>query len=334
MKSPLIAATCALLGGCGDHASMHDAATSPWSEGAAVPKPRLEPGVSALGSRVVVLGGFDTDLTSGLEITTRVDAYDTGADAWSQLPDAPVAWTHVQLAGVGTSLYLLGGLEGTMYVAHGEAWKLDTLDPGGHWQPIMALPAGQERGSAAVVVAPSMVAPGHVYLIGGASTTNALATVLDYDTIANSWSQLPALPAPRSHPAAMIRGDGTLVVAGGLGGLFADSAAADTWILPLGATAWQAVTPMPTARGGCAYGKLQEQLVCAGGEAQLSALANVESYDPTSDTWTVDSPMPKPTAGTQGAVVGARLFVPGGARALVFDPTDTLFIYAPLVSGP
>jgi N-acetylneuraminic acid mutarotase len=286
--------------------------------------------VTAIGSRVAVLGGFDTDLASGLEIATRLDVYDTGADSWSPLADAPVAWTHIQLAGVGTSLYLLGGLEGTMYVAHGEAWKFDTIDPNGPWQPILSLPPGQERGSAAVVVAPSTVAPGHVYLIGGASTTNALASVLDYDTIGNTWSELPALPAPRSHPAAMIRDDGTLVVAGGLGGLYADTAAADTWILPLGATAWQAVQAMPTARGGCAYGKLQEQLVCAGGEAQLSALANVESYDPMSNTWTIDSPMPKPTAGTQGAVVGARLFVPGGARALAFDPTDTLFIYAPL----
>lgn len=322
---------CALAAACGNSAKpLPDAPTTPWSSGPMLPDPRLEPGVTAVGQRLVVLGGFDTDLMAGLRITTRVDVLDVGTGMWGQFPDAPVAWTHIQLAAVGTTIYLLGGLEGSTYVAHGEAYKLDTLDLGAGWQPLASMPLGMERGSAGVVVSPPGTPPGRIYLIGGAGTNNALASVIYYDTIANTWGQLPDLPAPRSHPAAMARPDGTLVLAGGLGGLFADTFAGDVFLLPPGGTQWQTGSAMPDPRGGCAYGVVQLQLVCAGGEAGTSALTYTESYDPATDTWTEDPLMPLPTAGTQGAAIGARLFVPGGARALQFEPTATLFIYAPL----
>ena len=288
-----------------------------------LPVPRLEPGVTALGQRVVVVGGFDTDLMAGLDITTRVDVYDPATDSWSQLADAPVPFTHIQLAAVGTTLYLLGGLAGQTYVARGDTFALDTADPNAQWRTLAPMPAGMERGSAAVVVSGS-----RIYLLGGAGTNAALATNLFYDTISNTWGQLmPDLPAPRSHPAGMRRADGTLVVAGGLATLDSSSQAGDTWQLaPLGTT-WIPGMMMPLPRGGCAYGALQGQLICAGGEAGPSAYKSVESYDPLADMWTELEPMPDSRAGTQGAVVGDRLFVPGGARELVFEPLATLFVY-------
>ena len=90
---------------------------------------------------------------------------------------------------------------------------------------------------------------------------------------------------------------------------------------------------MPDARGGCSYGVIQGQLVCAGGEADTSALRYTELYDPLADTWTEGTLMPMPTAGAQGAAIADRLYVPGGARALVLEPTDTLYVYAPLDTG-
>ena len=342
MKAVLVFA----LAACSSPVPHPDAPTSHWSEGTMLPLPRLEPGVTALGQRVVVLGGFDTDLMAGLDITKRVDVYDPAADPaldpsvgsasnpWSQLPDAPVQWTHIQLASVGTTLYLLGGLEGQTYVARGDSFALDTQDmcpdkcP--QWRPLAAMPAGMERGSAAVVVSGA-----RIYLLGGAGTNTALATNLYYDTISDTWAQLmPDLPAARSHPAGMRRADGTLVVAGGLATLDSSSQAGDTWqLLPTGIVSmpgmWVPGTMMPAndARGGCAYGQIQGQLVCAGGEAGPSAYKSVLSYDPLADTWTELEPMPDSRAGAQGAAVGDRLFIPGGARQLVFEPLDTLLVY-------
>lgn len=312
------------LAACGSSSPARpDAPTSPWSQGPDVPAPRLEPGVTALGQRVVVVGGFDTDLMAGLDITKRVDVYDPLDNTWSHLPDAPVAWTHIQLAAIGSTVYLLGGLEGQAYTARGEAYALNTLDASPQWMQLASMPAGMERGSAAVIVAPP-----RIYLLGGASTTSALATNLYYDTEANMWGQLtPDLPQARSHPAGMRRVDGTLIVAGGLGTLDSSSQTSDVWSLTPLATAWDTKTPMPSARGGCAYGVVEGQLICAGGEAGTSAYNIVESYDPLNDVWTTLPPMPDSRAGTQGAAIGTRFYVPGGARQLVFEPTATLYVY-------
>lgn len=284
---------------------------------------RLEPGVTALGLRVVVVGGFDTDLMAGLDITKNVAVYDPASDSWSTLPDAPVAWTHIQLASIGTTLYLLGGLAGQTYTAQGESFALDTQNPSPQWRTLATMPAGMERGSAAVVVSGS-----RIYLLGGSSSTAALASNLYYDTLADSWGQLmPDLPAPRSHPAGMRRSDGTLVVAGGLATLDSSSQAGDTWQLaPLGTT-WNPGMMMPDPRGGCAYGVIQGQLICAGGEAGPSAYSSALSYDPLADTWTTLESMPDARAGAQGAAVSDRLYIPGGARQLVFEPLNTLFVY-------
>ena len=113
--------------------------------------------------------------------------------------------------------------------------------------------------------------------------------------------------------------------------------------------AWQMGAPMPLPRGGCAYGVVTGDLACAGGEASTSALKVTQSYDAVNDVWmcpTDDmSPgctptkqlaeMPQSTAGTQGAAISDRLYVPGGSRTLPsvltgFAPTDTLFVLSPL----
>lgn len=345
------AAICYALVACSTPATTLDAPSGPWSLlPVPVPTRRLEPGVTALGQQLVVVGGFDTSLTEGLDITKRVDLLDVSSDTWSTLPDAPVAWTHIQLAAIGTTLYLLGGLEGQTYTARGLAYALDTQSPPLTWRPLAPMPSGLERGSAAVVVVPP-----RIYLLGGAGTNNALATNLYYDIIADAWSgqcsvtktkpcavaadcapsdgacllPIPDLPAARSHPAGFRRSDSAVVVVGGLGTLTADSQNADVWALVPTTTQWQTQPAMPSARGGCAYGLLAGQLVCAGGEAGTSALSVVEVFDPNAQTWTTAAAMPMPRAGTQGAVIGQRFYVPGGAAQLQFVPTDTVYVYSP-----
>jgi len=296
---------------CGSSTPAPDAAP-PWTAGPELPSARLESGVTALGTRLIVADGFDPTI----KIVNEVDALDTATDQWSRLPDAPVAWTHLDLAAANGSLYLLGGLEGQDYVANGATYVLDSTQTA--WTPLMPQPAGLERGAAGVVVRPPMI-----YLIGGAQQNTSLASVLAYDIANDSWARLPDLPSPRSHPAAAILDDGTLIVAGGLGTLDSTQPLAETLALPINATSWQARAPMPTARGGCAYALFGAQLICAGGEANGSALAVTEAYDWAHDTWTTLAPMPLPRAGTRGAKLGTRFFVPGGAHHIQFVPLST-----------
>jgi hypothetical protein len=123
--------------------------------------------------------------------------------------------------------------------------------------------------------------------------------------------------------------EGTLIVAGGLKNLDATEPLAEVWALPLGASAWQPRTPMPTPRGGCAYGVLQTRLLCAGGEVGNVALAITRAYDPYSDGWAELPDMTTARAGTQGAVIGTSFYVPGGAPVLRFEPLATLDVLPP-----
>lgn len=296
-----------------------------------MPGLRLEPGVTALGQRIVVAGGFYQSEADGLGITTDVIEYDMFAppgSKWRALRSAPVAWTHTNLASASATLYLLGGAEGTDFIPRGEAFALDTDRDNPQWRSLSPIPAAYEPRSAAGIV----VAAPFIYLVGGSTQTDAVASVIAYNFSNDVWTRLPDLPAKRSHPAAMRTPDGTLIVAGGLESIYSDSARDDVWALPLGASQWQTRSSMRQARGGCAYGVVLGQLVCAGGEAGTIALSSVEYYDPFADVWATLDDMPDARAGTQGAVVGGRLFVPGGARTLTFSPTNTLFAFSFLES--
>jgi hypothetical protein len=307
-----------------------DGPSSAWGLGPALPRPALEPGVALLGQQIVVAGGFDTGVTEGLDVTAEIDAFDSLVHTWGRLPDAPVRWTAINLATLGETLYLLGGLD-AQSAAHGEAFELDASTQ--RWVAIAAMAAGDERGAAGVVTT-----PGHIYLVGGIAGGAPLATCLEYDITTNTWSHLPDLPAPRAHPAVMWTTDGILILAGGFESADASVPRGDVWALaPAGSASrvWQPRTAMvapadPDLRGGCAYGVVFGELVCAGGGDAGSAKTAVAGYDPYLDVWTPHEAMPVARAGTQGTPAGGRLFVPGGSASAALEPTDTLYVYSPL----
>jgi hypothetical protein len=42
--------------------------------------------------------------------------------------------------------------------------------------------------------------------------------------------------------------------------------------------------------------------------------------------------MPEPRAGTQGAMHGQQLWIPGGAAIPAIQPTSTMFVFSPLAT--
>jgi hypothetical protein len=295
---------------------------------------RLESSVTALGTRLVVAGGYSTSLREGLEITDEVIAFNTLTGTWEELPNLDVRWTHGQLAGNGGILYMLGGHEDANSTARGESFVLELGAEA--WEPLPAMPEGLERGAAGVLVSPP-----YVYLFGGATRTGTLASNLQFDMVTRTWSRLfPDLPLARSHPAVMELFDGTIVVAGGVDD--GNRPLGDVWrlvpdfVTPPEEQLWQVGAAMPTNRGGCAYGTAFGALLCAGGEAGTEALATVERYDPdgaiiddkAAEEWTELEAMPEPRAGAQGAVIGGQLYVVGGSLTRMFEPTDSMLVLA------
>ena len=234
----------AILVACGNSPAPPtiDAPTSAWSTGPVIPVPRLESGVTALGQSVVVVGGFDTDQQAGLDVTKRVDVFDTFDQTWSQLPDAPVARHHVQVAVVGTTLYLLGGLDAAAdasltFPARGDCYSIDTGDANPQWaaDPIDATGRRARIGGGRCRCAADLLVRRRVD-----DRCDREQHLLRHRR-PNGWcpgtacapqDELPPLPAPRSHPAALRRVDGTFVVVGGLAGLASDTAQADVYVLP------------------------------------------------------------------------------------------------------
>ena len=311
-----------LIGLVGCDAPEMDPPGPPWTERTALTDRRLEASAAGLGARLIVLGGF---VNESLEISRDVLQYDPFLDKWSVHEVlAPEAFTHAGLASVGGSLYLLGGLEGSAFTPNGRTWR---LRPGATAPEALAdMPAGHERGAAAVVVS-----SGHIFLLGGEIAGGFTDTILDYEVSSNTWSVYPSkLTTARSHAAAMREDDGTFIVAGGNG---IQGPLGDTFALRLDGTV-ELRASMSFARGGCAHGVLFGQLVCAGGEIGTAVTGVVESYDPNDDEWTVVTTggwlapiavMPLERAGAAGAIVASRLYVVGGSQTNAFTPTSSLY---------
>jgi DNA-binding CsgD family transcriptional regulator len=171
---------------------------------------------------------------------------------------------------------------------------------------------------------PPSMPPALSSLLGEATPTPALA---------------PPPPAELPKPAArrtlwqgvMIAG---VVVILGLVGFFARrgglSALSATGSPAALATSprWQEKTALPTARFAMAVVAYENRLYAIGGEGREGVSDVVESYDVARDVWGTLAPKPLPVAEVSGAVIGGRIFVPGG-RLPSGEVSDALEIYDP-----
>ncbi|NIO39963.1 MAG: LuxR family transcriptional regulator, partial [Burkholderiales bacterium] len=73
-----------------------------------------------------------------------------------------------------------------------------------------------------------------------------------------------------------------------------------------------------------------EQLFAVGGDRESGVTDLVEIYSIDTDTWSSGAPKPTPVSNVSAAVVGGRIYVPGGCigvnqvtdRVEVYDPSD------------
>jgi hypothetical protein len=325
----------------------------PWVPGPALPSARTGIGVAAIGAQLVAIGGL-----AGTAPTTEADIVDTAelsgnsTTPWQILPPLPVAGSQLQVAAVGTRIFVLGGFaaDGT---AFGDSYALDTTATGSAfaWASVTAMPSPR-AGAAMVTIAPK------VFLFGGAASATgpAVADGRSYDTEGDAWCSattssmacsaglaIPDLPAARTQAAAIMQTDGTFVVAGGAPAEGA-APAADVWWLPPsltgGARAWVEMTAMPTAQSDCSYGSIGGRLVCAGGaiacagSAGTCATGSAQGYQAVQDGPMPDHPwcqlaaLPAPVVGAGGAAIGARLFVVGGATTPEGPSNDSVYVYS------
>jgi N-acetylneuraminic acid mutarotase len=315
---------CWLAWGCGSNApsgGLPDGGARLWRRHAQLAGgPRQETAVVAAAGRIYVLGGFD----GAGNVVATVEAYDPATDQWASVAPLPEALHHVNAAAVGDRIYVVGANRGLNFTAVPSSYVYDpTLD---QWSPREPLPIGQERGASAVAAI-----GGKIYVAGGLRGGTGVADVSAYDTVTNTWETLPSLPEGRDHLAGAAVGDIFYAIGGRRGGIATVRNRVDAFDPATGQ--WTARAPLPTARAGIAGGVLDGRIYIVGGEGNRASPSGVfpqtEAYDPVTDRWTLLEPMLTPRHGTGAAVLGGRLYVPGGATTEGFGAVGVHESFAP-----
>jgi len=91
---------------------------------------------------------------------------------------------------------------------------------------------------------------------------------------------------------------------------------------------WKQLADLPTARSGLGVATYENLIYAIAGETESGVTGIVERYDPEGDTWIVLHDKPTAAADVSAAIVGGRIYIPGG-RLSMGDVTDILEIYDP-----
>jgi len=214
----------------------------------------------------------------------------------------------------------------------------------GKWVKLAAFPEPAEElyGAAAA---------GKVYVFGGlAPGWQPRGLVFEYDPAIDKWTKKKPM-ALASHHVAFTELNGKLYAFGGFvlpgSGPPAWVPIDNAWEYDPAADTWKALAPMPTKRGSPVAATVGGKIYVIGGASTHPgssepavhparphrSVANVEEYDPATNTWRARSPMPTARNHAAVGVVGGKIYVIGGRLGAAFvgisSPTDVVEEYDP-----
>jgi N-acetylneuraminic acid mutarotase len=307
------------------------AQTGMWTVLATMRTPQQEGAVEVLDGRIYSVAGFVGLVT---EASSFAQAYDLATDSWSQIASLPEALHHPAAAALDDKFYVVGGFFGG-FAQREPAQSLWAYDPAtDEWARRASLPTA--RGSLAAVDL-----DGLLYAIGGERRVpdggpadyESVADVAAYDPRTDRWTVLPPLGHARNHLSVAAIG-GRIYAVGGRD--------ASGWVLPYleeydpATRTWRERAPLPTGRSGHATAALNGRLYVFGGEGNPAnprgVFAEVEAYDPATDTWALVDTMPTPRHGFSAVAVGNRIYLPGGSTrqgGFGYGRTTLLDAYTP-----
>lgn len=270
-------------------------APAQWESRAPMPLPRTEVVAAALGSEIVVVGGFTADGGA----SARADAYSPGRNRWRRLPDLPVGVHHAMAAAAAGKVYVFGG-----YNVRGVPLRNAYVLERGRWRALPRMPFARAAAGAAVAGRRIVVAGG---VTAGAArlAPNALA----FDIRTRRWSVLPG-PTPREHLGVTSLAGTVYAIAGRTSGL-------DTNLLHFesyrtGDRRWRRLQPIPDARGGTGAAATMGLVVSVGGEEPGGTIAEVLAYRVAERRWVPLPDLPTPRHGVGVAALGGQVYVIGG----------------------
>jgi N-acetylneuraminic acid mutarotase len=181
------------------------------------------------------------------------------------------------------------------------------------WRRKANMPTSRGAHAAAVI-------DGKIYVVGGSGTSAGRGRDFAvYDPATDQWQTLPPMPTSRNHLAAGAVA-GKLYVAGGREGGNLTLAVLEEY--DPATRQWTRKADMPTGRSGIAGAVVNGLFYVFGGEGNrnhpLGVFEENEAHDPVTNTWRSLQPMPTPRHGINAAVIGNRIYLPGGATVQGF----------------
>lgn len=288
-----------------------------WETTAPGPAPRVEAAFAQFGSRLFVIGGYQT-LDNAL---SRIDVLDLDSGQWLDTFPLPqtIAQTHSGVVGDGTThIYFISGQLGPQCSpATPTCAALDTRERS--WHPLPPLPSPR--------YAPvTRLWQGRLHVIGGTGPDRATAAAEHWSlAIENGratesvWREEPPIPVPGPHRASAAIGD-TLYVLGTQNGdrpprrddptFTCDWNSPDEIItgecfaLRHGSDHWERIADMPVPVTHAEFSTFVsgDHIVVIGGMIRAMTLTDlIQIYDTRTGRWEVAGRLPRRN---KGSVIG------------------------------
>lgn len=253
--------------------------------------------------------------------------------AWRDGAPSPIARAESVGLAVDGKLYVFGGIDGPGQLYHFPiTGRSDAYDPATDtWTQLADMPEPFTHCDAA--------ADGHTIWFAGIYVGDTpgpgSAHVWKYDIDANAWSRGPDLPAARGGGGAAIVGRELHYFGGRNGDRSKDEST--HWALNLDdlATGWVDRAKMPLATNHTAAAEADGKIYAIGGQTgeadHAVAQAEVDCYDPATDTWTRVADLPAPRSHNNAATLTIESST--GQRILVVGGEGELGVYHPEVFG-
>ena len=197
-------------------------------------------------------------------------------------------------------IYFVGGYNG---YAKNIAERYDpVLDTWTSLQPL----------STPIVYLSSSVLNGQLYVIGGKSTNN-LNTVKYFNQSTNSWNEAVSLPQNIRASCAITYLDSIYLIGG-----YTNGQLSKVLEYNLDSNLWTDKANLNEARDLHKLVLFEGRIWAIGGMASGEIAKTVESYDPSSDSWQVESPLQIKRNAPIAWVANGKIFVAGGRKDTVF----------------
>lgn len=274
----------------------HAPVAGTWTAKAPMPTPRRRAAAVALDGKIYVMGGYDSFDSGGA--LASVLMYDPTADVWSNRADMPGPKQIPGAAVVNGHIYVMGGPDPQTYeyTPSTDSWAIRS-----------SLPVTPTGGAVAVIGGQILAA----FNIAG----NPHPQLYMYDPSRDVWEQRQSHPDERSIASLGVTGGMIYAVGGGIAGQVPAEPTrvdrydpvSDTWTI-------DAISPLSIRRThlGPTLPTIDGRMYVIGGWNGYSTLSSVEVYDPGSDTWTSETPMPTARYGVAYASVGSKIYAIGG----------------------